>query len=84
MTDLHQGDVSAFLTDLRQGLRSDGYELDVVATSPKVEVAISAGPDACEDCLVPKDLMARYVVNALRELDDELTTDDVVLTYPGE
>jgi hypothetical protein len=43
----------------------------------KLSVIITAGPDACEDCLVPKDLMRSM-------LSSELGVDAAVidLTYP--
>ena len=84
MNDLHEADVYALLTDLRDSLRSDGYEMSVVAVSPQVSLAIEAGPDACEDCLVGKELMARHISTALNELDPSLSFSDISLTYPGE
>jgi hypothetical protein len=43
----------------------------------KLSVIITAGPDACEDCLVPKDLMRSM-------LSSELGIDAAIidLTYP--
>lgn len=84
MDELHEADVYALLTDLRDGLRADGYELELVATAPHISLAIGAGPDACEDCLVGKELMTRYVITALSEIDAGITPNDVRLTYPGE
>ena len=84
MNELHEGDLFAQLTTLRDGLRADGYGLDIVATTPQVSLAITAGPDACEDCLVGKELMIRYVVAALTDLDSAIGPEDVRLLYPGE
>jgi hypothetical protein len=43
----------------------------------KLSVIITAGPDACEDCLVPKDLMRSM-------LSSELGVDAAIIdiTYP--
>ena len=43
----------------------------------KLSVVITAGPDACEDCLVPKDLMRSM-------LSSELGVDAAIIdiTYP--
>ena len=81
---LHESDVFALLTDIRDSLRSDGYELNVRSVAPQVSLAIEARPDACEDCLVSKDLMARYVVAALVELDPDLAESDIEIAYPGD
>ena len=81
---LHESDVHALLTDIRDSLRSDGYELTVRSVTPQLSLAIAAGPDACEDCLVGKDLMARHVVAALEELDANLDASAIAITYPGE
>jgi hypothetical protein len=81
--DLTEGDVHALLTDLRDGLRRDGYDLEVLAATPRVRLAIRADADACEDCLVGKSLMTRYVVIALRDLSPDISEDDVELDYPA-
>lgn len=81
---LHESDVYALLTDIRDSLRSDGYELTVRSVAPQISLAIDAGPDACEDCLVGKDLMSKYVVAALSELDQQLDASDIAIAYPGE
>jgi len=81
---VHESDVYALLTDIRDSLRSDGYELTVRSVAPQISLAISAGPDACEDCLVGKDLMIRHVMVALSELDPQPETSDIAIAYPGE
>jgi hypothetical protein len=42
---------------LRSALAADGYLLEVAEQGTRVRVTISATPQACADCLVPKDLM---------------------------
>jgi hypothetical protein len=45
-----------------------------------IVATISAGPDACPDCLVPKAMMRRYFDDALADLG----RPEVRLVYPGE
>ena len=45
----------------------------------KLSVVITAGPDACEDCLVPKDLMRAMLSN---ELGVDAALIDI--TYPAD
>lgn len=76
--------VSQALSSLRTMLEADGYGLEVSETGAATLVArIAAGPDACEDCLVPKDMMRRYFEDALRPVCD-LGVPEIRLVYPGE
>jgi hypothetical protein len=45
------------LDQLKQTLQADDYRMDVDVRGDSADVAIVAGPDACEECLVPKPLM---------------------------
>ncbi len=72
------------LTSLTAMLDADGYRLSVSEEGPaKLVARIEAGPDACEDCLVHKDLMRRYFEDALRSVC-ELGLPDIRLIYPGD
>jgi hypothetical protein len=42
---------------LRQSLEADDYHLDLRVDGDAAVATITAGPDACAECLVPKDLM---------------------------
>ncbi|MCL2582560.1 MAG: hypothetical protein FWE35_08915 [Streptosporangiales bacterium] len=64
---------------LAQSLAADGYELKVAENGSRVAVTVVAGPDACEDCLVPKDLMRGILANALGA-----DGDSIDITYPKE
>ena len=71
------------LASLRTMLAADGYGLVVQAAAAGLVAEIRAGPEACADCLVPKELMRIYIVNALRPvLGDELPP--IEISYPGE
>ncbi|MEV4648628.1 hypothetical protein [Saccharopolyspora sp. NPDC049357] len=69
------------LAQLRSTLAADDYDLAVTGTGTgtDVRVSITAGPAACEDCLVPKPLMRGVLHKALGVPEDAIT-----LIYPGE
>jgi len=50
---------------LRSTLAADGYLMEIAEDGGRVRVTISATPDACADCLVPKDLMRAILGEAL-------------------
>jgi hypothetical protein len=62
---------------LTSALEADGYHMAIEEADAKLSEIITAGPDACEDCLVPKDLMRSM-------LSSELGIDAAIidLTYP--
>jgi hypothetical protein len=75
--------VETALAALRTMLSADGYELELRDEGARVLVAeIKAGPDACADCLVPKDMMQVYFQKALSALGPQ--TPDVKLIYPAD
>jgi len=58
-------------------LAADGYHLTVAEAGDRVRVTITAGPDACADCLVPENLMRGILGQALG-----VPQDAIDLTYP--
>jgi hypothetical protein len=62
---------------LASTLEADGYQMAIEELDSRVSVTIVAGPDACEDCLVPKDLMRGILAQQLG-IDGE----SIDLTYP--
>ena len=64
---------------LSSALEADGYHLAIDEADAGLSVVITAGPDACEDCLVPKDLMRSM-------LSSELGVDAALIeiTYPAD
>jgi hypothetical protein len=62
---------------LTSALKADGYHMAIDEQDARLAVVITAGPDACEDCLVPKDLMRSMLGN-------ELGVDAAIIdiTYP--
>ncbi len=71
------------LASLGAMLEADGYELELREEGAELLVAeIRAGPDACAECLVPKDMMRGYFDSALRKALD--MPPDVELIYPAD
>lgn len=69
------------LAGLRQGMVADGYDLLVEsAASGVARVRIVAGPEACEECLVPKSIMVGMMQASL----EGLPVTSVEVVYPGE
>jgi hypothetical protein len=60
--------IDAALAGLRSTVAADGYELDwSLEPGEKIGIRVTAGPDACAECLVPPDLMRSIVDNELTE-----------------
>lgn len=75
-------ELHAALAPIQEMLHADGYALEVVNLEKGVLTAkIVATPDACEDCLVPKDTMSLVVQDTLPESSGVI---DVVLHYPKD
>ncbi|GAA0899176.1 hypothetical protein [Pseudonocardia zijingensis] len=67
------------LSGLRSTLEADDYRMAVSESGSSIEVTITAGPDACEECLVPKPLMRNILHAALG-----VPEDDITLVYPAD
>ena len=67
------------LAGLRSTLEADDYRMALAETGDRVEVTITAGPAACEDCLVPKPIMRNILHAALG-----VPEDAIVLKYPAD
>jgi len=65
--------VDAALQSFGEMIANDGYELNWSEPEPRlVAVTISAGPDACADCLVPLPVMEAIMNEALSATDYRL------------
>jgi hypothetical protein len=65
--------VDAALQSFSEMIANDGYELVWSEPEPRqVAVTISAGPDACSDCLVPRPVMEAIMNEALSATDYRL------------
>ena len=64
--------------EIAASLAADGYHLQIAEAGDRVRVTITAGPDACADCLVPENLMRGILGQALG-----VPQDAIDLTYPN-
>ncbi len=69
----------AQLEEFRKSLQADDYWMDVTEQQDRVQVRIAAGPEACEECLVPKELMASMLAPMLG-----VDPETVELFYPAD
>jgi hypothetical protein len=64
---------------LAASLRADGYDMAIDEAGSRISVVVSATPEACEDCLVPKDLMRGILSQALG-----VEGGTIDITYPRD
>ena len=62
---------------LASTLEADGYHMAIEGDEARVSVVITASPEACEDCLVPKDVF-RGIASHQLGIDGDL----IDITYP--
>ena len=67
------------LENIRQSLQAEDYHLDVTVAGQVARVTITAGPSACADCLVGKDLMRAMLSPALG-----VPAERIELAYPAD
>lgn len=60
-------------------LEADGYHMAIDKVGSRLSVVITASAEACEDCLVPKDLMRGILSQAL-----EVPGETIDITYPRD
>jgi hypothetical protein len=65
------------MADIATMLAADGYNLNVAENGQRVALTVSPGPDACEDCLVPKDVFRGIASHQLG-----VEGDLIDITYP--
>jgi len=64
---------------LAASLEADGYSMAIDEAGSRVAVVITASPEACEDCLVPKDLMRGILSQSLG-----ISAESIDITYPAD
>ncbi|MGO1768638.1 MAG: hypothetical protein ACTHZX_01685 [Microbacterium sp.] len=64
---------------LRGSLEADDYHLSLDVSDDAASAVITAGPDACAECLVPKDLMRQMLSPMIG-----VAADRIEMTYPVE
>ena len=77
-------DVARAVSALRpfsSGLAADGYSLEVRRFgSGGLRVEVLAGPEACEECLIPKDMFTGMVRSRLGS--EGVQFSDISVVYP--
>ena len=74
--------IRELLAPLTGALAADGYELEVALHPELIALRVVAGPGACADCLVPRELMEQTFRSRLAPAVTGLGHDNVKLTYP--
>lgn len=70
------------LLQARAMLNADGYDLRVDSFADgQLALSVVAGPEACEECLVPKQLLTGIVKGSLPE---DFPVSTVSLRYPTD
>jgi hypothetical protein len=71
--------MSATIEDIQQMLAADGYAMAIERRDPGARVVVTAGDGVCDDCLVPKNVMAGILAPVLG-----VERDSIELIYPVE
>ena len=69
--------MSATIEDIQTMLAADGYAMEVERTESGARVVVTAGEGICDDCLVPKNVMAGILAPVLG-----VDRDGIDLVYP--
>ena len=75
-------DLQDALAPIASTLEADGYRLEAREVGDRLLIQVAAGPEACEDCLVPKSMLERMIALRLDTLGVQPVSID--LRYPGE
>ena len=75
-------DIQAVVETARSMLQGDGYDIELTDYEPgELKLTVVAGSDACEDCLVPKNVLSNIIASTLPA---ELAATRITLTYPSD
>ena len=68
------------IEEFRPGFHADGMDVSVGRIDPGgvVEVKVLLGPQACEECLIPEDMLADMFRAAMRDVMPNLARVDIV------
>jgi hypothetical protein len=63
-------------SDLRQALQADGADLEMEGVTDGVAtIRLILGPEACLECIMPKDTLEKMLLVSLRQADDVSSVD---------
>jgi Fe-S cluster biogenesis protein NfuA len=73
-------EIDDLLNDFRESLQADGYDLTVdCLDAGRPQIAIVALEGACEECLLPRAVVERILLNSLGAAG----VSEIELVYPG-
>lgn len=72
--------MGAALEPTRKGLEAAGFGLALADVQGRLQLQVTAGKDACEDCLVPKSMMRQMARDEVREAG--LQEVEIDILYP--
>jgi hypothetical protein len=84
MSSLSPANLNNALTGVRGVLQADGYDLDLNVADGRVRAEVIAGPDACKDCLVPKEIFTMMMANTLTQAGVAVDADSIEVIYPRD
>ena len=76
--------VDAALGPMKTMLIADGYLLDARLDGRVLEISVSATPDACAECLVPKEMLAAMAADMLTRQGADVDASTLSITYPAD
>jgi hypothetical protein len=80
---LTNAEITERVSDIAAALAADGYVLTVeVPSAGRVTARIEATPEACAECLVPKQVMGGLIAQAIS--DPSLDAGAIEVVYPVE
>jgi|KBSSwiStaDraftv2_1062776.scaffolds.fasta_scaffold24960_2 hypothetical protein len=74
--------IDAVLSDLRAGMNSDGYDMDVDVRGDALAIKVRAREGAGKLCLMPEPAFAQYVFRALDGAGVGVAAEKIRVTYP--
>jgi hypothetical protein len=81
MSTKNTENAAAALAPLADALQADGYVLTVAQVPPDLELTVTATPDACAECLVPKAMFQQMAATTLKD-SGVVVTGDIRIIYP--
>jgi hypothetical protein len=74
------------LAKLRPGFQADGMDLIIgsIDSTGTVDVKVVMGPDACEECLMPPENLAKFFLAAVRGMNTDVTRVQVTVERTAE
>ncbi len=74
--------VEAARQSFAESFKTAGYDLSVSERDGTLVVTITAGPAACEECLIGKEIMPGISAHTLGEQGVSVSPQEVELVYP--